>query len=541
MKPALRLRSPLGVRLCFLLALGWIAAGVFPITPVEGDEMAVVNALFAWHHFPADFSNLRYLYEVQNGSYLLLHACGILLSDDYLTLFALLSASAAVLFVVAAGALLGLICDLPVVPVVLGLILCGQEFSAAAWYANTSTLGGVTAFAGLLCFHQATSRPGRLAAGLLLGVAGWLRMDALVVAPVVLALASGRWTERLYSTAETALVTVGTLLILNAWGGVSPADSWQVYSGKNVHIGYGPLFSALPLLLTFTGIVGTLAGLTWLIARQAGRLLGIFVLGVGPSIVLHGQSITTPKYLYYAAPFMLLPLAALVAHAVCERKTRRWPRVFLVAMALGLLGEWVFTVQTSPPGLRRLPVPTIIKVVSFQRPDHPWNLVVGCGEPFANDDGFRVRGGLLFSPWAWRWAKDQVDRCLVLVGITLDRSPRLRLIATSHNAYHALSSVLLRRGFRPEYFSPWHGDQQSGGTARFVAGARTCDLELVPPHVGDTEHFAQVINDQPAIPALLLNDRNSFGLTALAPLTFAWSQISGERAAIFEVFVRPQQ
>jgi len=54
-----QLRSRLGWA-ALLLAAGWISVGVFPITPVEGDEMAVVNALFAWRHTPADFPGLRY-------------------------------------------------------------------------------------------------------------------------------------------------------------------------------------------------------------------------------------------------------------------------------------------------------------------------------------------------------------------------------------------------------------------------------------------------------------------------------------------------
>ena len=70
------LLSPLarrvGLVVC-ILWLAWLLVGIFPITPLEGDEQGVIHGATSLASGDARYWNLRYLYEIQPGSYVVIN------------------------------------------------------------------------------------------------------------------------------------------------------------------------------------------------------------------------------------------------------------------------------------------------------------------------------------------------------------------------------------------------------------------------------------------------------------------------------------
>ncbi|MGA3006269.1 MAG: hypothetical protein ABSE59_00110 [Opitutaceae bacterium] len=529
-----------------VLALVFVCLGAWPVSPVEGDEMALLNGVHAWMHDTEHFVAVHYIYELQAGSYCMIRALTAATGAGLLPIFALTSALAAAGFVVATGLLGARILLVPFSACVIGLVLFCQEASAAASYANTSTYSGVAVFAGLALFASSRSTGRRLAAGIMIGLGGWMRLDALLAAPAALALrptSPGGFRERVVETAQTASAALITVLSLDALSGFGPQDVWRVFSEKDVDIGYGPLIKWLPFLLTYTGLAGALAGLVCLVRDRAWRLLAICALGIIPSVIVHGRSITTTKYLYYAAPFMLLPLGYLLKKwfAGPGRAATRAKRAMAVLLIVAVSCEWLTAVRTTPADMQRFPArPTILKLASVSVHGHPWTWVLGASEAFIHDDGIRLRGGLFFAPWIWQELKRDALAALAVVRPRLRAGGHFQIIATSMFANHCVIGLLRAEGYRLITMDKIHPDAY-GLVSQWRRGVDTCQLVVLLYDSHDREDFSHYAKELPGAECLLVNDRGPFGLPKLAGGELPWIHLSPSPLVLLEIFLRPAE
>jgi hypothetical protein len=381
--------------------------GVFPITAVEGDEQGVVNGLKAWARSTDDFEAAAYLYPIQSGSYHVIHALHSLSGLDQLSIFGTLSFIGAVGFIVLASHLLARAGGLRPAWVAVALLMT-QELTTGAFYANTNAIAGVVAMAGLVTAQSARRRPALWLAGGLIGLGGWLRMDSLLLSPVVLALRLSQFAPRraIIDTAEVALSSVLAVVATLSATGLSVLDVWESFSQRESFTSW-QMFSVKGwLVLGFGASITTLSGLLWLVHGRRWSLLGLVVMGSFLSIAVYGGSFTTPKYLYYAAPFLLLSALAWIGNWwTAPTSSSVWRRGVAAALVTMCIFEAFVGVQSSDDNFRRFDPESFSFALQHKIGRKDIRVGWGEGEILSTDDGPRMRGAHFWAPTFWRREK----------------------------------------------------------------------------------------------------------------------------------------
>ena len=172
------LLSPLarrvGLVVC-ILWLAWLLVGIFPITPLEGDEQGVIHGATSLASGDARYWNLRYLYEIQPGSYVVINRLAHLTRCSTEGVFAFLSAGGALLFAALTALLVQRLLHAPW-PFVAAGVLLSQEIWAGAYYMNTTAVGGWLALLAVLLALRPLTVPRSVLVAILLAVAGWIRL-----------------------------------------------------------------------------------------------------------------------------------------------------------------------------------------------------------------------------------------------------------------------------------------------------------------------------------------------------------------------------
>lgn len=446
--------------LCVLL-LAWSARGLTPVVPVEGDEQGVLLGVAGMVGRNAELLQARYTYELQPGYYHLLAGLVRLTGAAPEPVFAATTILGALAFATAGACLLQRLLDWPPGWTLAALLWC-QEVTSAAFYLNTSTLGGAVALAALLLALQPGPRFA-VAAGLALAVAGWLRADSLLVAPACLGLLYWRdrqWKPAVRRTALIATVSVTAFLLLYFLSGASVAQSLTTYEERGFfQTSLRALLESFPQLLSPFFALAALPGLI-LLCLPARRALGVvFLTGVTASLLAHGSLLATPKYFYHMLPFLLLPaLVALDAlfRAAARSPVGRW-RATLTALVIVLAADGFIGVRTLAPDQRFfLPTPTLVTLASTPWQDRSLALVIGPGELILNSDGFRVRTGHLFAPLCWRREKQRVQTDLASIRAWLAGDRDLTLYWANWLPLQAATRELFAAGFRrTARAAPW--------------------------------------------------------------------------------------
>ncbi len=430
--------------LCALL-LAEFFTGMFPFSPVEGDEQAVINGLREMIRPVGADLRWRYTYPLQPGSYWITIGIHHLTHADVGQCYFALSAICATLFALLSAALIRAIGGIDFIPALVLALLC-QEIQRAACYANSSTVGGCLVLAGLLVgARRADARTSRVViAGVLIGLGAWCRLDALVLAPAFFFFRHEETLHRaVIETLQAALVAILTLVGLYAMIHVGWRDIMEIYSGRDTDAGYGRTFAGF-YQVSSLGILLAAGWGAWICGRRREWMPGMLFLAVlAPSLFLYSKSLTTPKYFYYLTPFLAILAAAGVADFFKNR--RRWLGGTILAVTVA---EWLTGVRTTRTEFRRFtPNPTIATIAPVNLGSRRMVWVVGSGEVLGNDDGLSLRTGLAFAGTVWHSEKTRALDELAALQHVLETNPKLAVLTSTYASYQCTAGLLRVAGF----------------------------------------------------------------------------------------------
>lgn len=518
----------------------WCSYGIWPIVPVEGDELGVVNGLEAWRRGSGDFDRAGYLYPIQPGSYLVLRALGAVGGGGYLTWFGGLSVVGALAFAVGAARLLADVLEQRFAWVLAGLLTL-QECTAAASYANTSALANAVAMAGLCCAWWAHSRRGLMLAGALLAVAGWLRADSLLVAPAVLGLRGMKsdWRTAVRETAEVALVSGVFAVFLFRVSGVGVGELLAQYRARpnTAAPDLLALYGWLPLGYTATIAAGV--ALLAALVRRAWGVFGLSVLGFAVPLAVYQGNFASPKYLHVALAFLALPVGWMLGRLIARARTSWFTGAVAGAMVLVHLSEGWFGVQTSHVSVRRFsPAPLMAECDLSRLARRNLRVGVGEGEILLPSDGPRLRGGFLWAPRVWRRLKQEMAEEQALLAKVLPEGPAPRILTCTYLSYRMVDGWLRAAGYREG--EPTFLYRADSWVSRWSGPRGTVELFMINIDHDDRLRLPDLVRD--GTEALFLNDIGAVGFSQLvgnATEEARWQRQSPRTDALVTLYRRP--
>ena len=340
------------VKLLLLAALlVYLGSGAWPPVPVFGDGLAIANGAEQIKRSEVGPNPLTYSYSQHSGSYVLTAAVSSVTGLTTTTSLLMLCAVAAFAAVFCSAAFVAHVLGVSY-PLSLASVLLFQEAYSAAYYGNSTVLASAFAFAALLLLVRGRGVLADVAAGLAFAAAGFMRLDAVLVAPsgVALILLDGRGgaPRRLAVVGIVAAVSLGVALALS---GFSAEEVRSALAFKEALFDAGrdfenttrsliAFFSVLSVLLTASGSV---------VLLRTGRrdLLVLVAAGVVPTAILYWGGLDTPRYLYYILPFVALLAASGLRHAWPPRNPLAYGWTVLLAVAFA--GQYFFSYPLVKP------------------------------------------------------------------------------------------------------------------------------------------------------------------------------------------------
>jgi hypothetical protein len=499
-----------------------LSRGLLPIVPVEGDDLGVVNGLEAWARGSGDFADAGYIYAVQPGSYHVLAGLTRLSGLSPMLVFGICTLVSAAAFIALASFVLADSARLRPAWVAVALLLT-QEITTAAYYANTSAMAGAWVMAGLLVTQRARRPAGLILAGLLIGFGGWLRMDSLLLSPLALLLRAQavRPGPALRETAVIAAVSVLTLALGCATVGLGPTAISQQVAAREVVRDWHTLLVNGWLVLGPVATLASLLGLLWLGASGRWQPLGLVLVGVVPSLAFYGGNFTSPKYLYYAAAWMLLPVLCGLPRLWQAGRAGAWVAGAVLA---AFAGESLLGVQSSSPEFRRFdPALPAVATGSLALAGKQLRTGLGEGEIIPTDDGPRLRGGQFWAPLFWRREKAAMRQELATFAEVMTSRPPALVITSTYLSFRVADGWLRQHGYRigpPRHFP----GNPSSYTREGQSPDRTVILAQINQTPADAAEFGSLL--QPAVRTLFVNDRGEIGFRRLAGPTAGWRALS---------------
>lgn len=408
--------------LAFIILLAYYALGILPIVPVEGDELGIVNGAIQIEQSGLASRSLAYRYEVQSGTYSAIRFLHRVFSIDVLHAFGWLSGVCSLLFVVLSAWLVSRL--LPVAMPLCGIfLLLFQEATASGYYANSTVVAALFSVLALLVVTHSDRLLALIAAGILFGIAAWMRIDVLVVAPATLVLLYKEDWKR--AAGKTTIVAGATIAAALATLYLSGGSVEGVLKYSDIHLAGtydGTLKLAVPIVgganakslagffsVLLAGLL--LLGLIVMAMRRDWRNLLLLVAGTVPFFIYYFGTIVSPKYLYYLLPFFLLASLYPLSYLNGKRKGA----IILVLAAVTFIVQY-------PLGMRAVfknkpyvaePFPTIATIVGIpiaKKNIESLSLVLGSGSVLTTDDGYRLTSGLLFAPVLWHHHKSILEQ-----------------------------------------------------------------------------------------------------------------------------------
>ncbi len=408
--------------LAFIILVAYFAYGIVPIVPVEGDDLGIVNGAVQMEQGGISARSLAYRYEVQSGTYIAIRFLHRVFNVDILQAFGWLSGICSLLFVILSAWLVSRLVPLAV-PLCGVFLLLFQEATTSGYYANSTVVAALFSVLALLVVTSGDRFPALIVAGILFGIAAWMRLDALVITPATLVLLyKDDWKQAVGKTTIVAGATVVTTLATLYLSGGS-IEGVLKYSDIHLAGTYdGTLKLAVPVVgganvkslagffsVLLAGLL--LLGLIVMAVRRDWRTLVLFVAGTAPFFVYYFGTIVSPKYLYYLLPFFLLASLYPLSHL----KDRRKAAIVVVLAAATFIGQYPLGFRATfinKPYVAE-PFPTIATIVGIpvaEKNIGSVSLVLGAGSVLTTDDGYRLTSGLLFAPVLWHRHKSILEQ-----------------------------------------------------------------------------------------------------------------------------------
>jgi len=448
----------------FFALILYHVVGFFPVAAVEGDDAGIACGAELIAAGSPDARSVAYRYHAQPGVYSTVVGLRRIAGLPSLAGFQLISSVGSLIFVVVGAALLGGLLACPVPACGIALVLFQETFAGGS-YANSTTPAATAALVGLYLLWCGGGPLQFVAAGLALGVAGWMRADAVLITPVALALVvQGSWRERLQRLAIAGVVALATVLLLFAASGSGlrdlVQDSWAIVGAGGWSHGIARIqekqtvrahLAYFSLPFAFAGAYGLLL----MLRRRRWNLLFAFVLGFLPSWLVYVKNLSTPKWLYVCIPFVVLPALYGLLNG---GKRRKAVTTLIVILFVGqyLVGSRLafrakpWAEQVRPDGL-------VLWSQNFRAgPITQAAVALGPGIAIPTDDGLRLGTGILFAPLAWHAQKVALAESAARLGAYLRgyEGERLDLYTGIWYARTVLNYILASSGFELARFEP---------------------------------------------------------------------------------------
>lgn len=447
----------------FIVLLLYQSIGIWPTAPIEGDGIGIANGAKQLEFDGFGSRGLTYRYPVQSGTYVLLFLVSKVSGIESLTALSILSGLSSVCFILLSALFLRQLTSFsfPLCGIVLLML---QETFTEGYYANSTVLAAVFSILGYLTLNSSKRFSALIFSGIMIGFAGWIRLDALLTCLIAFPLLySGSWKNMV---GRTALVGLSAILFLTASIHFSGSTFQDIFGNTVTHFSGGSLGTpglGLPLLglysmkscisfFSFFTVITVLIGIFQWTRDRDWRLLSIFILSFGPVLLFYSGNITTPKYLYYLVPVTCLPM---LRSLQVVRNRSGLARIGIVTALSVLFLQYVVGVRLSftNKSYVREPFPTIVHIYTNELPFEDVNevsFVLGAGSVTSTNDGLRLSSGIIFAPLMWwdykRLLNQELQRLEAYLRNATDEN--ISILCTNYAGRNLVLHLLMKNGYR---------------------------------------------------------------------------------------------
>ncbi len=393
----------------FVLMALYHVIGVFPLVPVYGDGIGMANGTTEIAASGLGPNSLTYRYSQHSGTYVLVVLLHHLTGLDTQSLFLIVSALCAAVFVLFSALLIREItgCPFSLAGIV---VLLFQESYSGGYYTNSTVIAAAFAISALYLMRVSKTQYLQILGGALFGLSAWMRLDTVLIAPVVLLLLyNGNWPQAIYRTLVVGSVAAVVCVFAMAMSGATIQEILLAFSERSgyyseeeelsntlqSHVSY---FSALSVFLMVVGVYFLLTKRRWY--SLAIILIGILPL---PFYVFVLEGLDNPRHIYYLVPFFSI----LVIHALWDIQftSRRMKWSYISTIAILFIVQYPIGVKAYPINKLNEPLPRRVLFVTGISLSPGQNLALWLG-PTQNigHNGGRLSSGLLWAPW-WHCQK----------------------------------------------------------------------------------------------------------------------------------------
>lgn len=453
----------------FILATVYLAIGMYPISPIEGDGTAIANGATHLAADGLDAISSVYRYPAQPGTYIVVASLHRLLGVSSLVVFSVLSAVCSICFVFLSAAILLKLFDHPFYSCGM-IVLLFQESFSGGYYANSTVIAAaVFMFGTYILTFSAT--PFRLLIGaIFLAIGVWIRLDVVLIFPaILLILYRIAWGRSLFPL----LIVVGVVCFFCTVAiYASRVSINDIFLAGRSHLaersartqGLGIPLIGTPDVKSYLSFFSLLIlflqalGIAIILKQQRWYILGLFLAGVVPFYLIFSGVVSSPKYLYYLIPFFSIPLVSL-AMSVTNRPRRT--RVVILASGISLfILQYVIGlrayfadkqyIEQSYSLARSHPTLVTLLGLAFEESSiQGASIVIGAGTLINTADNIRLSSGIAFSPLTWNHQKRLLNKELEKFSDYLEiaKNEPVSILATQWDAQHLAHYILLSQGY----------------------------------------------------------------------------------------------
>lgn len=483
-----------GLSVCIV---GAMLIGALPLIPYEGDGIGIANGIHdSLHEVFTNISPVAYNYDVQCGVNVIVKLVALATGGDVWTVFSLMTIAAAMVFVLfsvrAATALFGKESALPA----LAACILFPEAIVSAYYPNSLIFAA--AFLALGLYLYVDGRSHWILPAIALGCAFWMRVDVVLAFPAFVFLRRDAKAVRPFwimalmfgvsGIVGLGLLTLSDVSVLRLLHSSGAHLQGSVEESQGLPMGLGS--RAFRTLLAFFPVLTVLVLVLGVVTLVRTRRIPLVLAGLLPLVIMllvQRANLTTPKYLVYSIPFLMLCVIPALVHVTPGWfRSHRVLSVLLVLLSLQVvLGvrllfrgkEYIeapgslqrASITLVPLGVKEMPGRAIERV----------ELVVGGGSKINTDDENRLTSGLVYTPWCWREEKVMVVENVAKLRALVreDRRDTLRVVASSfcNSARQLMRWVMREEGFT---YGTAYG-ALGPGVECYVNGSRTVVLQQI--------------------------------------------------------------
>jgi hypothetical protein len=457
-----------GVITTILLAC-YFLTGCFPFVSFETDSMAIASAcqhIINTGEFKA--AVIGHSFDMQSGSYFLIVELAKLLHITTLNAYFILVFGASILYFTSIVLFVHRLTNFHFLPICILLFLF-PEVSTLGYYPNSMVIAAATWLSGILISLYYPTTPYVLLSGLIMGIAGWLRIDILFVFPTVLPafyIVTKEVKKSVLFSLYLAAISITVILSLMYFSGAEVAgflgytdDHGTLFKMSNniglldVHLIRAHLSSFSLLLITLIAF-----GIIYLIKQRHWSFLVLLLLGTLFYYLMGINNTVAPKHLSSAIPFWLI--IALFGWKFISNHSYNKQLITFILLPLFVfqyLIGFVFEIDSVPYADKEYsilhPSSSLVKMAQVnlgQKGISKVNIGLGPGTKIPSSDEIMLSSGLIFNPLSWHIMKKKkraTDEAIIAYLDTLANDKEHTFIVAGGSSQQ-LVNLLMNQGFQ---------------------------------------------------------------------------------------------